>query len=198
MHCYGSLSRTGYHHLSDNQTVLRLAGRFPFRHATSFSFFTPNGLLQHLLHRLKYQQRKENGYFLGCQLGYDLQKTDWIQEVDLLAPVPLFPARERKRGYNQSVLIAAGMSEALHIPVQRDALRRVRNTESQVNKKRPERIKNVASAFAVRQAHVLRDKHVLLIDDVLTTGATLEACAAALLLVPGLSLSIATIGIAVD
>ncbi|RYD59519.1 MAG: ComF family protein [Sphingobacteriales bacterium] len=191
------LPRTAYHHLPENETILRFAGRFPFEKATSLAYFTGEGLLQHLLHELKYNDRKEIGTFLGLQLAYDLKQTGWANSIDAIIPVPLHPDKEKLRGYNQSIIIAEGMSDVLAVPTLPNALERIRNTESQTQKSREERIANVQEAFAVKDAEKIKGKHLLLIDDVLTTGATLESCALALLNAPGVRISIATVGIAV-
>jgi len=189
------LPRTAYHHIAENETTMRFAGRFPFEKATTFAYFTPDGLLQHLLHRLKYEERKDIGLYLGRQLGYDLQQINWAKGIDGIVPVPLHKEKERTRGFNQAQLIAEGISEVLQIPVITDAIARIRNTESQTQKSRAERLENMQSAFAVQNSNY-ENKHFLLVDDVLTTGATLEACALELLKIPGTKLSIATIGIA--
>lgn len=195
--CGMYLSQTDYHHIPDNETALRFAGRIPFDHATSFAQFTDDSLLQHLLHGLKYRGKKEIGIYLGRQLGIVLQEVDWIKEIDLIVPVPLHPRKQATRGYNQSYIIAAGMSDVLYIPVATDTLVRTRHTESQTHKTRAERVNNMQDVFAVKGMESIANKHMLLIDDVLTTGATLEACAIPLLAVPGAKVSIATIGIAV-
>ena len=118
--------------------------------------------------------------------------------MDLIIPVPLHRVKQAKRGYNQSTLIAAGLSEVLHIPVSDKLLLRVKDTESQTRKSRAERLNNMAGAFSIAENADLTGKHILLCDDVLTTGATLEACALALLAAEGVKISIATIGIAVS
>lgn len=190
------LPRTAYHHIAENETAMRFAGRVPIVKATSFAYFTADGLLQHLLHGLKYQDKKYIGNFLGKQLGYDLAQLNWQQGIDAIIPVPLHPKKEAARGYNQTELIANGLGEVLHLPVITDVLERTRNTESQTQKTREERIANMEAAFSLKNAVHIKDKHLLLIDDVLTTGATLEACAQTLLTVPGVQISIATIGVA--
>jgi ComF family protein len=194
--CGLQLPKTAYHDIEDNDTATRLAGRVPFIYATSFAYFTNDGLLQHLLHGLKYTNKKEIGIYLGKQFANDLLKNDWIRSIDVIVPVPLHAKKEAARGYNQSVLIGEGMSEVLHIPLVADKLIRTRQTESQTQKTRSQRLENMKDAFLVMDAATLTGKHILLIDDVLTTGATLEACALALLQVQDLKLSIATIGIA--
>ena len=195
--CALELPETGYHDFPENETVMRFAGRFPFRHATTYAYFTVDGLLQHLLHRLKYQGRKEVGVFLGRMFAQSLAGCQWIPTVDAIVPVPLHRRRLQERGYNQSALIAQAMGKQLGIPVVEDGLLRTRKTESQTRKTRTERLKNMENAFSLNPAALAGYPHVLLLDDVLTTGATLEACALALLEHPGTEVSIATIGLAV-
>ena len=191
-----NLPRTAYHHIADNETAMRFAGRIPAQKATSFAYFTSDGLLQHLLHELKYNDKKEVGLFLGRQLGYDLQQLGWAAGITHIVPVPLHAKKEAARGFNQSAIIAEGLGEVLNIPVADNILRRVRHTESQTQKTREERITNMQDAFALTGSAIQNDAHILLVDDVLTTGATLESCALALLKKPGIKISIATIGLA--
>jgi ComF family protein len=194
--CFQEFTHTGYHKIPDNEAAMRFAGRVPYQQVTSLAHFVQDGLLQHLLHRLKYSNRKQIGSFLGRLLARDLQESNWISSIDLIIPIPLHPRKEAIRGYNQSTLIANGLHEILGKPVMTGCLKRVRITESQVLKSREERVANVNNAFSVTDKKVLHHKHVLLIDDVLTTGATLESAALSLLEIPGLMVSIATIGIA--
>ena len=196
--CFQELPHTGYHLNPDNEAALRFAGRVPYRHVTSFAPFVPDSLLQHLLHRLKYEQRKEIGLFLGRQLGYELQRSNWARDIDGIIPVPLHAKKEAKRGYNQSMLIATGLAEVLGKEVLSNVLKRVKHTQTQTQKTREERVVNVKDAFDVQAARLKENAHILLIDDVLTTGATLEAAALTLLQTPGIKVSIATIGIAVS
>ena len=191
-----NLPRTAYHHIAENETAMRFAGRVPVERATSFAYFTAEGLLQHLLHGLKYDSKKYIGTYLGKQLAYDLLQINWQHGIDAIVPVPLHPDKEAVRGYNQSQLLADGMAGLFNIPVIANVLQRVKNTASQTQKSREERIENMQEAFNVAQPEKIQGKHLLLIDDVLTTGATLEACANALKTAPGVHISIATIGIA--
>lgn len=190
------LPRTAYHHIADNETAMRFAGRVQVEKATSFAYFTPDGLLQHLLHGLKYDNKKYIGTYLGKQLAYDLVQIDWQRGIDAIVPVPLHPDKEALRGYNQSQLLAEGMAEVWGIPMWNDVLKRVKNTETQTQKTREERIENMQGAFEAVATEKIQGKHLLLIDDVLTTGATLEACANALKTTPNVKISIATVGIA--
>lgn len=195
--CDLQLSRTCFHDDPENEAAMRFAGRVPFAHATAFAHFINEGLLQHLLHGLKYLGKTETGEYLGSQLATDLQEqTEWIKTVDIIVPVPLHKRKEAQRGYNQSLLIAEGMSKVLRIPIGDKILKRTRHTESQTQKSRSERISNMENAFMITGSSKVAGKHVLLVDDVLTTGATLEACAVVLLRQPGVRVSIAAAGLA--
>ncbi len=176
--------------------ALRLSGRVPFKQAAAYVHFAEGSLTQYLLHRLKYRAKPEIGRGLGRMFGKSLSVQPWPAQIDCAVPVPLHYKRERQRGYNQSALLAEGISSVLGISHFPHALRRTRATESQTRKTRAERVENVAGAFAVRSPEALRGAHVLLVDDVLTTGATLEACAAALLALPGTAVSVAVFAIA--
>jgi ComF family protein len=196
--CSLEIPETNYHHVADNETALRFAGRIPFEYATTFAWFNNDSLLQHLVHGLKYRNKKETGIYLGRRFGEKLKVTDWCSSIDIIVPVPLHKAKQAKRGYNQSLLIAEGMSEALHIPSSEYILCRVRDTESQTHKTRAERLSNMEEAFKINNKEIITGKHILLCDDVLTTGATLEACALALMQAKNVKISVATIGIAVS
>ncbi|MBS1615255.1 MAG: ComF family protein [Bacteroidetes bacterium] len=194
--CLAALPRTRFHHRADNEAALRLAGRVAYEQATAFCYFSNGGLLQHLLHRLKYAGRKNIGTYLGTQAALDLLETTWMGDINVIVPVPLHPKKERLRGYNQSVWIAKGMARLLQVPLAEKALRRTRHTESQTQKNREERIHNVRGAFEANGAVLPPEAHVLLVDDVLTTGATLEAASAALCSISHLRVSVCTIGLA--
>lgn len=198
MNCAFELPQTNFHHNPENEAALRIAGRIPYQNATAFAYFTAEGLLQHLLHRLKYSGRKAVGVYLGEQAGHALKNTDWIGNVQAIIPIPLHPKKEAKRGYNQSAIIAAGLSNILNVPVQMHALVRTRHTESQTRMSREERTVNVKDAFVLHPKAQLTNQHILVVDDVLTTGATIEAASSALLHAPGLKLSVCTVGLAKD
>lgn len=194
--CAAHLAKTNFHHQQFNEAALRFTGRLPFYQVSSFAWFTAEGLLQHLMHRLKYDGQKQIGLHLGRQFGHELQASSVWKDIDVLVPVPLHQRKYAERGYNQSKIIAEGMGEVMGKPLAVGALQRIRYTQSQTQMSREERIDNVSKAFALDPRVKLEGKHVLLIDDVLTTGATLEAAAHALLLMPGVKISIATLGIA--
>lgn len=191
--CEANLSYTKFTSPFHNDTTLRLAGRFPFYTATSLAYFYPEGLLQQLLHALKYKYRKDIGYYLGNLLGIWLSDQDI--HADYVIPVPIHPRKQRKRGYNQAYLLASGVSKILNLPIHNQALIRTKDTESQTKHNRELRNISVAQAFKVKDPISLANSHILLIDDVLTTGATLEACARALYTIPSIKISIATVGL---
>ena len=195
--CEAQLPEIHNYNIPDNETGLRFAGRVPFQHAVTYAYFTDEGLLQHLLHGLKYQGKQAIGTYIGKRFGNNIKSANWIGGIDAIIPVPLHPDKLAKRGFNQSLLIAEGIAGATGIDILKNELIRTRNTESQTRKTRSERVENMAGAFRVNNTASISGKHILLIDDVLTTGATLEACALALLAAHEVKISIGTIGIAV-
>lgn len=198
LECDAALPETNYHNRPDNEAVMRFAGRFPFEHATSLAFFFADGLLQHLLHGLKYNGQEAVGDYLGRRLATALADAGWGSDIDLVIPVPLHPKKKALRGYNQSYVIGKALGARLNIGVSDDVLQRVRNTDSQTKKTREERLANMKDAFTVGDREQIAGKHILIVDDVLTTGATIEACALALKGAAPLKISIATIGIAMS
>jgi ComF family protein len=194
--CRLRLPRTGFSQMDDNPVLGRFWGRADVRYATALLYFVQEGRAQRLLHQLKYEGRREIGHYLGRQLGEELSGSPHLPPVDVLVPVPLHPARERARGYNQAAVIAGGIAEALGRPVAERALRRAAATQTQTRKARLARFDNVSEVFAVADPGVLTGRHVLLVDDVVTTGATLEACAHSLLALPGTTVSMAALALA--
>ena len=190
--CRYLLPKTGYENNPDNPLAQAFYGRVRFHAVTACFFFAKSGKVQHLIHELKYKGNKEAGVFLWQQLGASIKEAPLFQGIDYHIPVPLHPKREKKRGYNQSLMIAKGINEVTGIPIGDKYLIRAVNTATQTKKSAEERFKNVKDIFELRYADELKGKHVLLIDDVLTTGATLESCAHQLENVPGITISAAT------
>lgn len=190
--CRSFLPKTGYEMHEDNPLARLFYGKVRLKAVTACFFFSKEGKVQHLIHELKYKGNSEAGVFLGQELGKSLQDAPLFQGINYLIPVPLHPKRERERGYNQSLLIAQGISEVLPINIGIDFLVRSVNTATQTHKNKEERWLNVKDIFELRHAEQLEGQYVLLIDDVLTTGATLEACAHLLSSVPGITISCAT------
>ena len=190
--CRYTLPFTGYENHADNPLAQVFYGRVRFHAVTACFFFAKTGKVQHLIHELKYKNNPEAGVFLGQELGKTIKDAPLFQGIDYLIPVPLHPRREKQRGYNQSLLIAQGINEVTGIPIGDKYLIRAIYTTTQTKKSAEERHKNVKDIFEVRFPEELEGKHVLLIDDVLTTGATLESCAHQLENIPGIMISAAT------
>ena len=190
--CRYTLPFTGYENHADNPLAQVFYGRVRFHAVTACFFFAKSGKVQHLIHELKYKNNPEAGIFLGQELGKTIKDAPLFQGIDYLIPVPLHPRREKQRGYNQSLLIAQGINEVTGIPIGDKYLIRAVYTTTQTKKSADERHKNVKDIFEVRFPEELEGKHVLLIDDVLTTGATLESCAHQLENIPGIVISAAT------
>ena len=181
---------------SDNEFTTRLWGRLPMEWAVAGYHFTRKSPIQKALHQLKYHNKPEIGLIIGREIGRRLAATQDIALIDGIIPVPLHPKKERERGYNQSAMFAQGLSETMNIPVFGKSLLRKTFTSTQTKKTRMERFQNVGEVFVVERQSQLEGKSLLLVDDVLTTGATLEMCGIALLKIPGTRLSLATIAIA--
>ena len=190
--CRNFLPKTGYELNEDNPLARLFYGKVRLKAVTACYFFSKAGKVQHLIHELKYKGNADAGIFLGQELGKSIKKAPLFQDIDYLIPVPLHPKKEKKRGYNQSTVIARGIAETTGIPIGDKFLLRSVNTATQTHKTKEERWQNVKDIFELRHPEQLAGKYVLLIDDVLTTGATLEACALKLSSVPGITISCAT------
>ena len=179
--CLLELPQTNYHLDPCNLLRRRMEGRIPLSHVLAFLKFTKNGRIQHLLHNLKYRHQPEIGVALGKLYGHKLRESGLNLGVDVMIPVPLHGSRLRKRGYNQSGKFAEGLGEILNIPVSERSLIRKSRTDTQTRKNKLHRWENVSEVFAVVDAGLIQGKHVLIADDVITTGATVEACGQVLL-----------------
>ena len=195
-HCRATLPEARFHLQKENPFTERFWGRVNLQSGAALFLFTKESRVQHLLHQLKYKGKREIGVFLGQQFGASLKRSPYFAGVEVIVPVPLHPKKLRIRGYNQSECFAKGLSDSMGIPYLKDGLRRVVHAESQTRKHREERLSNVQDAFMVSSPETLKGRQVLLVDDVLTTGATLETCANKLLKLEGTSVSMATIAIA--
>ncbi|HKM94033.1 MAG TPA: phosphoribosyltransferase family protein [Prolixibacteraceae bacterium] len=194
--CDLHLPRSHYHLVSNNPVEHLFWGRTSIEKATSYFIFQKGSKYQKLLHHLKYKGYREIGVELGKRFAAELNQVSYFDEIDVLVPVPLHPKKEKQRGYNQSTAIAEGMAQILHKELNTNNLQRKYYSETQTRKGRYERWENVNELFAVKEPKYFTHKHVLLIDDVVTTGSTLEACANALLQCEGTKVSIATLAYA--
>lgn len=194
--CRFLLPKTHYETNPDNPLAQMFYGQMPFHAVMAEFFFSKTGKVQHLIHGLKYHHCRENGMFLGQEIGKSLiQSTDY-QGIECIVPIPLHPKKEKIRGYNQSHVIAEGISEIMNVPIAEKCLVRSVFTDTQTKKSREDRYQNVKDIFEVRNPSQLAGKHILLVDDVLTTGATLMSAGKALLHVEGIKISVATVACA--
>ncbi len=195
--CRAELPYTDFHRLPPGANPLgrRFWGKLPVRHALSYLQFVRHGRVQHLLHGLKYRGQRGVGTALGRLYGAELQAAGFAADFDLVVPVPLHPRKLARRGYNQAEVFAEGLAASLALPWA-PALRRTAHTATQTRKNRAQRWENVATVFEAADVAAVAGRRILLVDDVLTTGATLEACGAALLAAGALEISIATIACA--
>lgn len=193
--CMAQLPRTNFQNDKDNMVAQMFWGRVNIEHAAAYFYFQKGGRVQQLLHKLKYKGHQYIGTELGRMMALEMQSS-MFREINIVIPVPLHENRYRKRGYNQSESIARGIGEKLGIPVNTDILHRAIANPTQTKKHRYERWMNVEGIFEIKNPSMLANKHVLLVDDVITTGATLEACAVELLKAQGCRVSIFTVAVA--
>ncbi len=193
LRCIHNLPHTNFARMANNPLEKEFWGRIPLVSAFSQFYFAKEFLVQHLIHELKYKSDSEIGIYMGEIMGKTMLETHRFKDVDALIPLPLYADKERKRGYNQATIICNGISSITKIPVLNGAVIRQHATETQTRKHRTERWENVKDSFKVAKENELKGKHLLLVDDVVTTGATLEACGAVILKVPDTRLSLATL-----
>jgi len=180
LNCLVSLPKTDFHKDKENPLNKIFWGRVDIEMTTSFYLFSKKGKVQNLLHNLKYKGVKEVGSAVGELFGLDLKESEFYKDIDFIIPVPLHQNKLKKRGYNQSEWIAIGLSKSMNVPVNLCSLYRKSNSQTQTKKSRYKRWENVGDIFALANNDVA-GKRVLLVDDVLTTGATIEACAQVLI-----------------
>ena len=194
--CLFHIPKTNHFTETKNKLQKLFWGKVELIHAASLFEFIKDGQLQKLIHELKYQGNTEAGVFLGKQIGYAISESDLINNIDCILPVPLHPKKEKMRGYNQSFYLTKGINEILKTKIDVITLKRIVDTESQTKKNKYSRWENVGDVFKMSNSEELRDRHVLLVDDVVTTGSTLESCAHTLQQIKGIKVSIVTIAIA--
>jgi len=194
--CRFTLPFTNFHLQPDNIVAKQFWGKVELQGAYALYYFAKGGKVQNLMHHFKYKGMQEIGVLLGNIAGEQLVKNNIFNSVDVIIPVPLHKNRLKERGYNQSTCFANGLAQKLNAAVDDDNLVRVKSTETQTHKSRFSRFENMQEVFKIINPEKLIGKHILLVDDVVTTGSTLEACSLQLLKIEGLKLSIATIAYA--
>src|SRR5215213_4780068 len=191
--CLSSMPATNFHMHSSNPVEKIFWGRLPVTHATAQYYFTKESLMQQLMHQFKYRGNKEMGLFLGKLMGHAFSCSNRFSYLDGLIPLPLFASKEKRRGFNQATLLCEGIGSVLNIPVWKYLVKRNSHTETQTKKGRVERWQNMEGRFELTGNKLPEGQHLLLVDDVITTGATLEACGKELLNAGNIQLSIATL-----
>lgn len=191
--CIADLAHSGYTAYPDNPVERQLLLRVRYEQATALYIFSKGSSVQRVVHAIKFNGRSQLAQIMGRQLGLALMGSGRFDDVDILLPVPLHWRRYLQRGYNQSEMLCRGIAEVMHRPISTGDLVRRRYTRKQSQQGKERRNSNVEGAFKVRRPQRLQGQHVLLVDDVMTTGATIAACADALATVPGIRISVATL-----
>jgi Predicted amidophosphoribosyltransferases len=191
--CMADLPRSGHWLHAQHTLINQLQELVSVHHASAFLRYTKESPYHTMLHQLKYQGNTQVGELMGRWFGEILITSPWYQDVDMVVPVPLHPKKLRKRGYNQSEVLARGIASGANWILEPHLLTRTRHTATQTKLNKAERQQNVAGAFSLQEPQKAQDKHILLVDDVFTTGATTASCASVLLQALGARVSIATL-----
>lgn len=194
--CNINLPRTNYHLQKDNLVEQLFWGKIPLERATSFFFYRKGSDFRQILHQLKYGGQKEIGAIMGRYMASELTVSGFFEGIDVIIPVPLHKRKQRIRGYNQSEWIARGISAVTGICIDTEVIVRRKHTDTQTRKSTFERWENVDGIFELHHAESLKGKHLLVVDDVLTTGATTVACASRLMEIEGIRISVLTLAVA--
>jgi len=195
--CYVVIPRTNYHKLEDNPVAQLFWGRCMIEKAAAFSYYNKGSRIRNLIHYLKYKGVREIGYELGRIYGLSLKASGFTDDIDLIIPVPLHPSKKRIRGFNQSETISMGIADVAHLPLDVKSLARTIVSVTQTKRSRYERWTNVEGIFQVVDPLSISGKHILLVDDVITTGSTIESCTNALLKFEGVKVSVVALAFAV-
>lgn len=195
--CFVVIPRTNYHYKEDNPVAQLFWGRCMIEKAAAFSYYNKGSRIGNLIHNLKYKGIREIGHELGRIYGLTLKASGFTKDIDLIIPVPLHPTKERIRGFNQSETISMGIAAATLLPVDVKTLARIMASPTQTKRSRYERWTNVEGIFKVTDSQTIIGKHVLLVDDVITTGSTIESCTNELLKIEGVKVSVVALAFAV-
>ncbi|GAB1308696.1 ComF family protein [Urechidicola sp. KH5] len=189
--CRNEVPLTNFSNCTGNLIEKRLYGIFELQEATALFFFHKNHIVQKVIHQLKYRGHENIGDLLGNWLGYEMLKSNRFKTIDVIVPVPLHPAKLKKRGYNQLTLFCKALSKLLNAPINTSTLIKTKQRVSQTKRTKFNRWENADKQFEITNTSELRGMHVLLIDDIITTGATITNCANALFKISEIKLSIA-------
>ncbi|MBN1111717.1 MAG: ComF family protein [Bacteroidales bacterium] len=192
-YCEQDIPLAYYTDFKDNPLEEKFWGRTIIENATSLYLFEKSSAVQKMAHNLKYNGKTYIGLELGLRLGLEIKNSSRFNDVDIIMPVPIHWKRFIKRGYNQSYFIAKGLAQQLNKPIDTKSFVRAKKTKTQTKKNRVERWQNVNTVFSVIDPESIRNKHILLVDDIVTTGSTLEACVNTLLKAGNIKVSIAAI-----
>jgi ComF family protein len=194
--CALGLPKSNFHLNNKNPIVMALGGRVPLQGASSLFVFEKDGKVQNLLHALKYENQQIIGELMGQTFYKDLKNSGFFEGIEFVIPIPLHKKKQKARGYNQSECFAKGISEKSGIPLDTINFTREVETSTQTKKGKAERWANVKDAFSLKDVEAFKNKHILLVDDVITTGATIEGAWQALKDVEGIKISVASIAYA--
>ena len=191
--CLSSLPYTGFQHINNNAIEKIFWGRTPIQKAFSIFYYIPDSPLQRIVHQIKYNNASSLGIYMGSLMGEAMKDFFSHHPIELILPMPLHLKKEYARGYNQASLLCTGIAAVVTTQFRDDVLYRLKNTATQTKKSRIERWENVAEVFQIKDASLVHSKHILLVDDVITTGASAEACANLLLKNKAASVSICSL-----
>lgn len=191
--CIMNLPRTNFS-FDDNPMLRMFFGIIPVQKVSAFCYYSPGSEMSQAVYDMKYHDRPDVGWFLGRLMANEFLTTGFFDGIDVIIPIPLAKKRLRQRGYNQSRLLAEGISEITHLPIADSVVCRTVFKESQTQLSRFDRQQNVSNVFMLKDGDQLRGRHILLVDDIVTTGATVASCARELLKVEGLKVSVLAFG----
>ncbi|HEY5406506.1 MAG TPA: phosphoribosyltransferase family protein [Ginsengibacter sp.] len=195
LECINDLPHTNFATHAGNPIEKIFWGRIPVTSGMSEFYFSKDSIIQNCIHEFKYRGNKKLGLYLGKMMGKSMLNSNRFSNIDYIIPLPLFTAKEFKRGFNQSSILCSGINEIMNIPMVTKNVIRIIHTETQTKKGRIQRWENVEKSFSVNDPSMLKGKHILLVDDVITTGATIEACGREILKIEGVQLSVASLAI---
>ena len=198
LHCIADLPLTHFAAHEGNPVEKTFWGRIQVASAMSLLYFTPQSLVQHLVHQVKYNGQQKLAHYLGTMTGNEIFHSGRFGNIDMIIPLPLYKSREIERGYNQSFLLAKGIAEIINVPVMEKSVLRIHSTSTQTHKSRSERWQNVEGLFQLKNGFNPEGMNILLVDDVITTGATIDACGSVINKIPGTTLNIATLAYALQ